>query len=251
MIPRKSVKKPRFRASSLDLPKPQSIVGVIASLADFDRAQRLQKPPDLFELRLDLLAGSIYQIEEKLSRLFARRPTCRGAGVPIIITARDPHEGGASNLSFGERRALLMRFLPWASYLDVELRSARRLQTVLTTAGKRNVRLILSFHDLNSTPDPRSLCTKARRAKSLGANIVKIATRTDSPEQVKRLLDFMKKNPADLPVSAQGIGKLGRVARRQLMREGSVLNYAGINRITIRGQPTLSEIRRWTLALQC
>jgi len=251
MIPRKSVKEPRFRASSPRLPKPQSIVGVIASVADFDRAQRLRKPPDLFELRLDRLTGSVYEIEEKLTGLFVRQRSRRRIGVPIIITVRDPREGGANKLSLGQRRALLMRFLPWASFVDVELRSTGRLQTVLTTARKRNVRLIISFHDLNSTPDLRSLCTKARRAKSLGASIVKIATRTDNPDQLKRLLDFMKKKPVDLPVSVQGIGKLGRVARRQLMREGCVLNYAGINRITVRGQPTLSEIRRWTLALHC
>ena len=90
------------------------LVGVIASLADLRFALALREPADLFELRLDCLCDVVSQLERKLSILSA----------PIIITARDPREGGANNLSLNKRRELLLRFLLRAKYIDLELGSA-------------------------------------------------------------------------------------------------------------------------------
>ena len=54
------------------------VVGVIASRADLERAVRMRRPPDLFELRLDRLAGMADEVENVLPKLRA----------PLIITAR-------------------------------------------------------------------------------------------------------------------------------------------------------------------
>lgn len=207
------------------------IVGVIATPADLDRALRIRNPPDFFELRLDFLGESLD--EEKLSRL--RRP--------LIITARDPREGGANNLSIRKRRNLLGRFLPHAAFLDIELRTAHALRSTIDLARKRNAGLLLSFHDFDSTPSLGSLCTMARKARSLGAVVFKVATRTDTPEQLARLLAFAAKADVDLPLSVMGIGKLGRQSRRELMRRGSILNYAHLGRSSIPGQPSLEDMR--------
>src|SRR5438128_93451 len=154
------------------------IVGVISSLVDLRLATRMSQPPDLFELRLDHLCGSLDQLENKLSILSAKRRTRRGERVPLIITARHPLEGGANNLSVKQRRELLSRFLPHAKYVDVELRSVKTFRSLLDLARRRNVRRIISLHDLKSTPTTRRLCAKARTAKSRGADIFKVATRT-------------------------------------------------------------------------
>lgn len=198
----------------------------------------MRKPSDLFELRLDHLVGILDELESRLSSL----------RTPLIITARDPREGGANNLSIRRRRELLARFLPLAAYVDVELRSAKALRSLLELARRRNVQSIISFHDFNSTPDPRSLRAMARRAKSHCADVFKVATRTDTPVQLARLLQFVTSDDVGLLLSAMGIGKLGRKARRELMRRGSFLNYAHLGRARIAGQPSLSEVRRWSLA---
>src|SRR5205823_7380551 len=96
----------------------QLIVGVIASPADLRFAIAMRQPPDLFELRLDHLFGIADQLEHKMSILSGRR----GESVPVIITARDPREEGANNLSLQQRLNLLLRFLPYAKYIDIELR---------------------------------------------------------------------------------------------------------------------------------
>ena len=215
--------------------RPRSfIVGVIASRADLHRALRMRRPPDLFELRLDRLTGIIDQVEKKLPRL----------RTPLIITARHPQEGGANKLSLRDRRDLLARFLDYADYIDLELRSAYALCSLLTLARKEKVRRIISFHNLKSTPSPRILVAKGRAAKACGANIFKVATRTDTPVQLARLLDFITTKNVDLPVSAMGIGKLGAISRVLLARAGSALVYASITATTdIEGQLSLEKLR--------
>jgi 3-dehydroquinate dehydratase-1 len=211
----------------------QMLVGIIASPGDLEFAVRIKEPPDLFELRLDCLSGIVEQVESKMSIL-------RGAK---IITARDPGEGGVNNLSFEQRRDLLSRFLPHTKYLDVELRSARAFKPLLTQARKRNVRVILSFHDFKSTPTSRSLRAKASRAKALGADVFKVATRTDKPSDLARLVDFITAHDVDLPVSAMGIGKLGPLSRLLLARCGSVLNYTSLQQPHVEGQVALEMMR--------
>ena len=209
------------------------LVGVIMSLADLDCAIRMRKPPDLFELRLDQLARDLDEVEKKLSKLQA----------PLIMTARHPREGGASQLSTQQRHDLLLRFLGRARYVDVEVRSASALRPVLELARKRNVGRIISFHGLSSTPDLRTLRTKARAAKAHGANIFKLATRTDKPAQLARLFDFMTNRDADLAVSVMGIGKLGAISRVLLAHYGSALVYAPICESQIEGQISLERLR--------
>ena len=232
MTPRRTVK----RANQL-------IVGVIASPADLRFAVTMRQPPDLFELRLDHLCGMADQLERKMSILSAKGRTRRGESVPVIITARDPREGGANNLSLSERRDLLLRFLPYAKYVDVELRSARAFKLLLARARKQNVRRILSFHNFKSTPSARSLRAKAALAKAHGADIFKVATRTDKLAELVRLVDLVLDKSVDLAVSAMGIGKLGAISRVLLARGGSVLNYASLHRSQIEGQLPIELLR--------
>ena len=210
------------------------IVGVIASRADLDRALRMRQPPDLFELRLDRLTGSADQLQNALPKLRA----------PLIITARHPQEGGARKLSLRQRRDLLTRFLNHADYLDVELRSASALRRLLAIAKTKKVRRIISFHNLESTPSTRALTAKARAARAHRADVFKVATRTDTPMELGRLLDFMTSLRVDIPLAVMGIGKLGAISRVLLTRAGSSLIYASLGPATnIEGQLSLDQLR--------
>jgi 3-dehydroquinate dehydratase I len=219
----------RVKARSL---RPQS-VGVIFSKTDLGHACRLRWLPDLFELRLDGLVGATDELRNAIPKL----------RVPFIVTARSAAEGGANNLSLARRRKLLLCFLPGAAYVDVELRSAPALSAVLKSTRARKVRLILSLHDLKTTPTPNALSAAARLAHSLGADIFKLVTRTDRLDQLNRLLEFLESGSAPVPISAMGIGKLGRASRARLAQAGSVLNYAHLGRATIEGQWSLAQLR--------
>ena len=210
------------------------VVGVIASGADLKRATRMRRPPDLFELRLDQLGDMADQVLRALPKLHR----------PLIITARDPHEGGANKLRLRQRRDLLLRFMNHADYIDIELRSARALQLLLANVKTQKVQRIISFHDFKSTPSARILAEKARQARSHGADIFKVATRTDTPMELGRLLEFMAGNPLNLSLAVMGIGKLGAISRVLLAHAGSVLIYASIAGVTdVEGQMSLEQVR--------
>ena len=234
------------RRRTKDHPRPR-VVGVIMSQTDLDLAIRMRERPDLFELRLDHLVrppsvaaatysatGIVDELEENVSRLRA----------PLIVTARHPQEGGASKLNLRQRRDLLSRYLPHAQYIDIELRSAAGLRSLCKLAREKSVGRIISFHDFKTTPDLRGLRVTAGRAKSLGADIFKVATRTDTPAQLARLLDFITKKDLDLAVSAMGIGKLGAISRVLLAYRGSALIYGSVAAASdIEGQMSLAQLR--------
>ena len=214
------------------------VVGVITSPADLDFAIRMGKPPDIFELRLDRLVRAVDRLENKISKLRA----------PLIITARHPIEGGANRLSAPQRHNLLARFLSRARYIDVELRSAPVFRSLLRMARKQNVRRIISVHCLRSTPSPNQLREKARAAKMYGADIFKLATRTDTPAQLTRLIDFVAAKERGVAVSAMGIGKLGAASRVLLACCGSALIYVSLGRSDIEGQISLEQLRALGMA---
>ncbi|MDP9099729.1 MAG: type I 3-dehydroquinate dehydratase [Verrucomicrobiota bacterium] len=210
------------------------IVGVIFSRADFHRALRMRTPPDLFELRLDRLANCIDEVKAAVDRLPA----------PFIITARDPREGGANHLSSPRRRALLLHFLPHAAYVDVEFRAACALAPVLRSARAHGIPTIISFHDFKTTPRAPQLDEIVSGARALGAYIVKVATRTDTPAQLDRLFDFFERHRLTANIVPMGIGKLGRISRLELARRGCRINYAHLGSPTAAGQLSIQDLRR-------
>ena len=216
-------------------PGTPRLVGVVSSAAALAIATRLRAPPDLFELRLDILRHSLGKVANAVTRLHA----------PLIFTARHPVEGGAGQLTTASRRALLERFLERAAFIDLEVRVVRQMGSFLEQIRERQIELILSFHDLRDTPSLSQLHRLTRRAAESGAAIFKLATRTDSAAQLERLITFFEEANRDpLPIAAMGIGKLGRESRRQLDRLGSALSYGSLGQANAEGQPSLSQLRR-------
>ncbi len=209
-------------------------VAVIFSPADLHRASTLRQPPDLFELRLDALNHVLPDAEKFLRKLAA----------PFIITARHSSEGGVNSLSPARRRDLLLRYLPQARYVDVELRAVAELRAVLEMAKERRVRRIISVHDFYRTPNESELKTLFKSARAYAPDVFKIVTRTDSEEDSQRLIDFFNANKKRLPISAMSTGAMGRETRINLVRRGSVLNYTHLGTHQVDGQLSLAELRR-------
>jgi len=209
------------------------LVGVIASPAALARATRLRRPPDLFELRLDALRHSLGKVIRAIPKLRA----------PLIITARHPAEGGLGQLNPAARRALLDCFLPCAAYVDLELRSVRSMAGFIRELRRQETSLILSWHDFRDTPAQSTLRRKTKSAAAAGAAIFKISTRTDTPEQLGRLISFFETSQSLLPIAAMGMGKFGLASRRRLVRLGSALIYVSLGSATVEGQPSFARLR--------
>ena len=165
-------------------------------------------------------------------------------GAPLLLTARHPAEGGVGRLHLAERRALLQRFLKDAAIIDLELRSVGQMKEVIREIRRHQIDLLISRHYLRTTPSPNDLRLDVHSAAAAGAAIFKLVTRTDTREQLARLITFFEASRDLLPIAAMGIGKLGLESRSRLNRLGSALIYASIGRANAAGQPSLSQLRR-------
>jgi 3-dehydroquinate dehydratase-1 len=112
---------------------------------------------------------------------------------------------------------------------------------VIAAARQKGAGLIVSFHDFQTTPTARSLCTKADAARKVRADVFKVATRADTAAQLQRLLDFS--TMVDMPCAIMAMGRLSLRSRILFAERGSVFVYGAIARTAFAGQPTLAQIR--------
>ncbi len=190
--------------------------------------------PDVLELRVDSFARQ----PGRLDALTARAPR------PLLVTVRHPAEGGAApGLDAAARRRLYERFLPVASFVDVEVRSLRALAGTVARAKAGGVRVVASFHDFRAVPDKRKLSELAARALDAGADVFKVAATVTRPGELARLLDLLE-DERRLPLAVMGMGALGRVSRLALAAAGSVLNYGYLGkRAQVPGQWPAATLR--------
>ncbi len=182
---------------------------------------------DLLEVRLDALSLA------GLPPIWPR---------PVIATARHPGEGGAGNLSKLSRQAYLESSLPWASALDIELRSARALAPVIAQVHQNGRTLILSHHDFTATPTLPMLKKLASKAADHGADLFKVATTLRDRHDLQRLVD-LQLSRTEIPVIAMGMGDAGRFSRIVLAGFGTPLCYGWLGSPQVPGQWPALKLR--------
>lgn len=208
-----------------------SVVGTIHSAGALAAAGKL--PPnsvDFLELRVDAFASSP-QMLQTVEKAAAKLKN------PLLVTVRHPKEGGASGLTLSQRRQLFRRFLPLASLIDVELRSAEGLSDILTEARRQGTVVILSYHDFRSIPPLQKLQGLAATASEIGCDVFKVAAMARTEKAVATLLDFLTGRPRRGPLYAvMGMGDFGKISRLTLGKCGSVLNYGYLDKVQVPGQ---------------
>jgi len=202
-----------------------NVIGTIHTPGGFAAARKSRL--DGVEVRVDTLPKV-----PSLARL-------ESVPLPVLLTVRRPDEGGSRPWSDAERLAHYLALLPGAAALDLEMRSARKLARVIEGRGRRP--LVLSFHDFEGTPSLAKLRAVEARARDAGADVVKIATRTETAAEVARLLTLLDERRG--PLAVMGMGKLGRASRLLFARAGSVLNYGWLDRPQVPGQWSAADFQ--------
>jgi 3-dehydroquinate dehydratase-1 len=209
-----------------EIPPTPLVVGTIHSPGSLKVALRLRPGDvDLLELRVDHFAGAFDLLRRAIPRLNA----------PRIVTVRHPAEGGANRLSFSERAELYREFADGAAYIDVELRSAAKLTSVVEAARDAGARIILSDHHFRSTPSIAQLEKQESRSRGAGADLFKIATHVSDAAALARLLTFLSRRRR-VPLSVMGMGPFGKISRLLFARAGSLLNYGYLDEPQVPGQ---------------
>ncbi len=202
-----------------------NVVGVVHTARGF--AEAAKTALDAVEVRVDALPHC---------------PSLREVAAlpqPAILTVRRLDEGGAKPVSEEEQLALYCSLVPAVAAIDIEVRATKRLRPVLETVRREKKALIISFHDFGSTPSLARLRALSARARGEGADIVKIAARTETPAEVARLLVLLQEAPG--PLAVMGMGALGRASRLLFAKAGSALNYGWLDRPQVPGQWSAKE----------
>ncbi len=187
------------------------------------------------EIRLDYLE------RPDLKKLFRTLPG------KVIATNRLEAEGGRWRGEEGERRLLLEEALhQGVHFLDVELRTeAGWRRDMYARRGK--TRFILSWHDFAQTPQTAELETVFSEMLAAEADILKIVTWAQKPEDNVRVLSLIPRaRAADREIIAFCMGPLGTWSRVAAPFLGSFLTFAPFTRKkgSAPGQITVNEMRR-------
>lgn len=193
---------------------------------------------DLLELRIDLIA------DLDLPALMEAKTG------PVLVTNRRREEGGGFRGTEEERISLLCEAVRLkAEYVDMEAATEEGLarQVLGAAAGKGGyTKIIVSFHDFNSTPAAVALRRTWGACREKGGDIVKIVTharRSEDNLRILSLIPYSRKRGQD--IIAFCMGEEGRVSRVMAPLLGSYLTFAALDKgeEAAPGQMSVAEMK--------
>jgi len=131
-----------------------------------------------------------------------------------------------------------------ARYVDIEIESEPHfLNTIKEHAEDKGVKLIISYHDFNTTPSIDELENVIKKARLLGADIVKIATLAHNPEDCARVIGLYSKHK---DIIAFCMGKEGVITRVAAPYLGAEFTFAAFDEslATAPGQLTVEKMEK-------
>jgi 3-dehydroquinate dehydratase/shikimate dehydrogenase len=179
----------------------------------------------LVELRLDYIRGEV-----NLKRLLVGRPG------PVIVTCRRERDGGKWP-GTEEQRLMLLRTViaEGVEYVDIE----EDIAGLVPRFGK--TKRIVSLHDFRKTPD--DLEAIHQRLCGLDADIVKLATTANAPQDSFRMLRLVKASA--VPTVGLCMGDIGTPTRLLCGKFGAPFSYATFHheRVLAPGQLSFEQMR--------
>ena len=210
---------------------------------------------DMAEWRIDWFEGfaNAAAVEAALKGL----RTALG-DMPLLATFRTAQEGGEVAVS-SERYAELYREIitgGCADLIDIELSAGAEAVGELTAlARSAGVKVVLSSHDFQSTPDESEILSRIHTMWELGADIAKIAVMPRDVRDVLTLLSATARlggkaedreedsRPAGGPIITMVMGGIGAVSRLAGEIFGSAVTFGSAGAISAPGQMEVKELR--------
>lgn len=209
------------------------VVGAVSSACTLSRADVvLQLRLDVAELRLDLTGPMPGWID--------CADALRRAGRPVLLTLRSAAEGGRWTDSEAARLEAYAGALDHVAAVDVEVCS-EIAGHVVRAAHEAGRRVVLSFHAFDRMPSLDELRRIVDRGSGLGADIVKIAARTETRAEVDRLAVLLA-GRGDRLLCCVGMGAMGPASRVELALAGSCLTYGYADECNAPGQLSSGEL---------
>jgi 3-dehydroquinate dehydratase type I len=170
----------------------------------FDRCLELVYQFPFTEIRLDKARFT----REQVRKLFS-------TGNKTIATFRP------GNVTDEVRLKMLIEAISGgAAIVDIELESdAGFISEIKKFANSQHCDLMISYHNLHETPDARFLDTVLTDCYNAGADIAKIATMVNCPDDLARLVSLYTRPGRKVVIGMGDMGRISRVAARYLGAE--------------------------------
>lgn len=160
--------------------------------------------------------------------------------IPLLLTLRNQKKEGAVRIFSDEKKwQIISAALPLVDLIDIEL-SSPLLMRVITSARKSGKKVIVSSHHLQGTP--KDLGSIFKRSLSSRADIVKIAAKANSFDDVMAMLAFTHRHRKHALIT-MSLGPLGAISRLVLPAAGSRYTYTFINKPSATGQVDVKTLK--------
>lgn len=202
--------------------------------------------PDVFEWRADHFEALASLETVTDSALSLRRAL---GETPLIFTLRAQNEGGASQTLDPSAALQLVKRMAQSTlfdFVDLELAAGgSALRDVIDLAHQAGTQVIVSSHDFSTTPPSDELVDRLRRAKSLGADVAKLAVMPSDPSDVLRLMEVTReaRRELDMPLVTMAMGPLGVASRAVGHLFGSSMTFASGLSTSAPGQLSIVGLR--------
>jgi len=159
---------------------------------------------------------------------------------PILLTVRNQKDEGAVKLFSDDTKwAIIKAALPLVDLVDIEL-SSPLLKKVINLARQLGKEIIVSSHFLQHTP--KNLESIFKKSLSVRANIVKIAAKANSFEDVWTMLNFTHRHHKHSLIT-MSLGPLGALSRIVFPAAGSKYTYTFLHKPTASGQVDVATLK--------
>ncbi len=208
---------------------------------------------DVAEWRADAyLAARTWETGEKVSEIplipvlqMLRREL---HSTPLVFTIRTKAEGGLIELSDEAyidyvRDAL---YSGCVDLIDLEWRLGEKVcQKIITEARSEDVKVVISSHDFQKTPDTETMVERLTEMERFGADLPKIAVMPQSIEDVLQLCSATAQASKKLtqPIITMAMGDLGKLTRLTGEAFGSAMTFAAAGEASAPGQMDVSSVR--------
>src|SRR5699024_9197446 len=132
------------------------------------------------------------------------------------------------------------------NFIDYEISNGiLHLTKIKKTAEKYETQLILSYHNFQYKPSIKLLKEKVQIAVEYGADIVRIAVKSENKEDVYHLLEEIRKmdDQLNVPIITMSMGEIGALSRVIGWAYGSVLTFGVGVEASAPGQVPVKALR--------
>ena len=198
--------------------------------ADLKMVTQAEPLVDLFEVRIDLIGDDWQKV-------------AKGLGKPWIACNRSAAEGGKWQGNEARRVEKLLQAVEMgAAIVDIEL-NTNNLTNIVRLIKKR-AECLLSYHDLEKTPDFDTMRQLIHQQIKAGADICKVVTTAQSFEDNMSVLQLIPAFPENRVV-AFAMGAAGVTSRIFCPLVGGDFTYASLaeGKESAPGQMTVEDLK--------